>query len=342
MTSVERVNNAYEFKPVDKVPLEYHPSTAGLYEHGDKLRKLFKSLEGDFEDYTDIDIKIPGPDDFDADGKYHVFKTDDWGVIWEEKIYGVSGYTHSSPLSDISKIKNYKAPPSRFSGANLKQTKNHILSVRKKGKFTKYYVPGLFERMIAIRGFEDTLADLYDDTHEINRLADIITEYCSNEINAFINADVDCINFGDDYGTQIDLILSRKIFKRFFMPRYKRLMAPVKKAGIKIHFHSCGFVWDLLEDFKEMGADSIWPQLSVYDLNEFSRKLRDLKLAAALHIDRAGVMTKGKPDDVKNAINTYVNVFRPYEGGSWFYVEIDNDFPYENIETLIGEIKKYR
>ena len=59
MTSRERVLNAMEFKPVDKVPLEYHASPAGLYEHGEKLRELFRSVEGDFEDYTGIDMPAP-------------------------------------------------------------------------------------------------------------------------------------------------------------------------------------------------------------------------------------------------------------------------------------------
>ena len=342
MKPYERVHNAIEFKPVDKVPLEYHASTVGLYEHGDKLRELFRSVEGDFEDYTGVAAPAPDPRHFDKDGRYHAFIKDEWGVEWEERIFGVYGLPFACPLDDFNNIHTYRMPPPAFAGENLENTVARVAAVRKTGRFSRLGWASLFERMHFIRGFENTLIDLVEQPPELGMLAGIFDGYWEREIAALIEAKVDCVTFGDDFGMQKNLIFSPEIFRSFFKPRYQRLMKPIKEAGIKIHFHSCGDVWDLLEDFKDMGVDSIWPQITAYDLKEFVKKLRDLELAAAIHIDRANVMTSGTPDEVRRSLNACAEAFRPYEGGSWFYVEIDNGFPYENIVALVDEINKYR
>ena len=36
------------------------------------------------------------------------------------------------------------------------------------------------------------------------------------------------------------------------------------------------------------------------------------------------------------------DTFRMGDGGSWFYVEADNGFPFENIETLVETIAQWR
>ena len=96
-------------------------------------------------------------------------------------------------------------------------------------------------------------------------------------------ARVDCIHFGDDFGTQDNLIFSPEIFKRHFKPRYEKLMKPIKEAGIKVSFHSCGQVKDLLPEFADLGINAIWPQLTVYDMQELADTLREMKIALAIH-----------------------------------------------------------
>ena len=120
------------------------------------------------------------------------------------------------------------------------------------------------------------------------------------------------------------------------------MIAPVKKAEKKILFHSCGMIGSILEDLKKAGIDAIWPQLPLFDCKELSYFCRELGLAVQIHLDRANLMTYGSPSDVRAAVGQAVEIFKPYEGGSWFYVEADNGFPYENIEALISEINKYR
>ena len=80
----ERLLAALAFRPVDAVPLLIHPSPGGLFEHGQKLLDLMRACGHDFGDLSGVTLPAgPPASDFDADGRYHTVKTDDWGSTWE-------------------------------------------------------------------------------------------------------------------------------------------------------------------------------------------------------------------------------------------------------------------
>lgn len=184
--------------------------------------------------------------------------------------------------------------------------------------------------------------DLYDGVPEIHRLTDGIAARCRVEIDNLLAYGYDAVQFGDDFGTQAGMLVSPELFRTFFKPRYAELIKPIKAAGKKVLFHSCGYVLPILEDLKEIGVDGIWPQLNVYNLEEFAPYCRSLGLAVAIHPERSNLLTRGTPEDVRRQMHRYAEIFRPWDGGSWFYLEIDNGFPYENIEAMVEVIRELR
>lgn len=340
----KRVYSALNFKKTNIVPLEYHPSPRGLYEHGEKLRRLFIDNEGDFGYISKAPIPVPDINNFDEDGIYHEFKQDEWGTLWEYRIFCIQGHPAKWPLDNIKKIHEYKPPTQtvpEIGSQKFYELKKNI-ELHKKKYFYKAGWISILEKMHALRRFEDVLMDITMDTPKINMLADMIVRYHKEDIKTMIALGVDAVQFGDDYGTQSSLLMKPDIWRRFFKPRLAELIKPLKKAGIKVCFHSCGYVNELIDDFKEIGVDAIWPQLMIYNNRELSKHLRDIGLAVTIHIDRANIMTNGSPNDVKKAVDDAARIFRPDLGGAWFYVEIDNGFPYENIEALIKAIGSYR
>ena len=344
MNSRERVLAAYEFRAPDKVPVEYYYSPVGFYEHGEKLNDLYAEYPGDFAPFKRHDIPILGPELFDSNGKYYETKRDKWGTLWEYRIFGIAGIEKEYPLDDWDKLSSYKLPalpdyvtdPVAFNARALK------IEEHKKEYFYRYSNFSLFERLIALRPFDDVLCDLFTDDPDLIDLMDRITEHYEKHISALIKMGVDCIHFGDDFGTNTNLIISLDIFRTHFKPRYERLMKPIRDAGIKISFHSCGMVEDLFPEFKDLGVNSIWPQLPLYDMQRLADKLRDMQIAIAIHTDRANTMTYGTPEDVRALVKKEFEIFRPDRGGSWFYIEPDNGMPFENIKALIEQVYSYR
>lgn len=338
----DRVIAAIDFKSPDIPPVEYHDSSGGLYEHGEKLKELWRAYPQDFNEYRDLPVPQPPPGTIDASGRYREVKQDIWGTVWEYLIFGIAGHPLQRPLDDWANLATYKLPdpPAAFG-------KDFEADRCKKEKVTRaYFIKSgwinLFEVMCAVRRFEDVLMDLASGEPEIRQLADMIVDYQIKRIDYLIATGADAIQIADDWGTQTEMLVSPKLWREFFAPYYSKFNERIHKAGKKAFFHCCGYARDILTDLKEIGMDAIWPQLPLYDARELSAQCRDLGLAVAIHPDRSHMMTSGTPDQIRRNIHQLAKDFRIDKGGSWFYIEIDNGFPWPNVQALIETVAELR
>jgi len=342
MTPRERVFRAVRFDAPDVVPLEYHPSPAGLYEHGQKLKALWTMHPQDFGDFAELPIETPDPRWIDETGRYRELRTDEWGVTWELLIFGIVGHPVQRPLDNWANLEGYRPPaPPATEGPDFER-EHAAAREHQRRFFLKSGWASIFEVMHAVRRFEDVLMDIALDTPEINRLADLIADCQTARMEYLLKLGVDAIQFADDFGTQSALFFSPDVWRRFFKPRFERMVAPVKAAGKLAFYHTCGYVWHLLDDIAALGMDAIWPQIGLYDEGELAARCRQLGMSVALHPDRAKLMTNGTPREIREAVERLARVFQVERGGAWFYVEIDNGFPIENVRELIESIGRLR
>lgn len=342
MTGRERVQKAKHFKMPDKVPVEFYYCPVGYYEHGEKLNELYATLPGDFSPFQRMPVPVLPRSDFDEEGNYHVFRRDDWGVLWEYRIFGIAGMPVEFPLRDISRLDGYVFPPvPRLAGPDFDRQCMKVNEHQQQYYYSQH-VGSLFELLIQLCPEENALVDMELDEPGINKLADRLVEHAIANVNLAVAEKADGISFGDDYGTEKGLIMSPRTWRRFIKPRLREIFAPAVKANLDIHFHSCGQISDILEDLREIGVNSIWPQIPAYDMPALAHRCRSLGLGIAVHTDRARTMTYGKPQDVRDLVRREFDVFRMADGGSWFYIEADNGFPFENIEALVNTIRELR
>ncbi len=335
--SRKRTFEAFNFIKPDKVPIEHHPSTRGYFDYGEKMRGLFKKYPADFGDMSKVEIPVIPEGCYDENGDYYEERTDEWGVHWAYRIFQIQGHPLTRPLDDMDNLDTYKFPPVLYSEPGLKEE----IALEKEKYFTMRGMVTLFEKMTSLRLFEDVLMDMYMDTPEINQLADMLTDYHLKGIDNLIEAGIDCVEFGDDFGTQTGLMISPEIFKNFFKPRYQRMINRVKEAGKLVHFHSCGANQDLMEEIADMGIDGYWPQLNAYNLEELAAFLKKKKIAIALHF-RGEIMNFGTPDEIREEVKETARIFDVKNGGGWFYLEVDDGFPYENTKALFETVEEIR
>ena len=344
MTPRDRILAALTFRPVDTIPLQIFPAAGGLHEHGQKLVDLTKACGHDFYDLAGLVLPAPPPrEDFDADGRYHAFRTDDWGTRWEYRIFGIWGHPVGWPLDDLRNLAAWKAPsPPPAAGPEFEAAKAAIEVHRKTFPVVAGGGCGIFEKLFSVRRFEDVLMDIQLDTPEINRIADIIVEHNAGHVRRGLSLGADVLAFGDDFGTQEAPFFSMPVWRRFFGRRYDALFDPIRRAGKLIVFHSCGQIRPLLDDFRELGINAIWPQLPLFDLPALARRCRELRLAVQLHPDRGGLMQRATPAGIRDYVRRLVGTFDTPSGGSWLYVEIDPGFPWENVRALFDVAMEMR
>jgi hypothetical protein len=286
---------------------------------------------------SNIEIPVIPSGCYDENGEYYEERTDEWGVHWGYRIFQIQGHPLTRPLDNLSNLDTYKLPPVQHSYPGFAEE----VAEHQEKYFCMKGMITLFEKMTSLRLFEDVLMDMCMDTPEINRMADMLVDYYMKGIDNLIAAGVDCVEFGDDFGTQTGLMISPQIFKDFLKPRYVKMIRKVKAAGIKVHFHSCGANTDLLEDIADMGIDGYWPQLTSYNLEDLAVFLKKKKIAIALHF-RGEIMNFGTPEEVREKVIKTAEIFDIKNGGGWFYLEVDDGFPYENTKTLFETVDDIR
>lgn len=342
MPSRQRASAAIHYQAPDRIPVMHAYLPAALYQHGDELKKLWAQFPQDFGDLSGDPIPAPQPECVSADGSYYERQTDAWGVVWECSVLGIMGHPLKRPLDDLAHLATYQAPlVPAIQGPTFQAEKQAIAAHQKQFYARKGWV-SIFEVMHALRRFEDVLMDIYDDTPEINRLADLITDYWGEVIAFHLKTGVDGLQFGDDFGTQQAMMLDLETWRRFFKPRYARLIAPIKKAGKDVFFHSCGHTLPLIDDLADLGVNVFWPQMNVNDMTELSRRCRNRRMCLMLHFDRQKLMPFGTPAEIDLAVKEAIDRYGDPAGGIILYGEIDNNFPLANIRALYEAFERYR
>ena len=338
-----RVLKSLRYEKPDRVPVRIFAAPGGLYEHGEKLLEAIKACGHDFGDLSGLALPTPpGPEAFDPDGRYHEFKTDDWGTRWEFRIYGIWGHPVQWPLDDLNALDTYQPPAVGVPEGPGFQAHREQIAQHKE----RYYSIGgggsLFEKFCSIRRFEDVLVDIARDTPEANRVGDMLVGYCRKLVDYALALGVDGICFGDDFGTNDACIFAPETWRRFFKPRYEELFAPIRAAGKDILFHCCGHIAPILPDLRELGVRVIWPQITAYKAPELAAICRDLGLVVELHPDRGWTLQRGTPEDIRRHVHELLEIFRAEDGGSWLYVEVDPGFPWENAKALVDVARELR
>ncbi|MFC1672267.1 uroporphyrinogen decarboxylase family protein [Planctomycetota bacterium] len=343
MTERERVLAALEFRPVDVPPVMMHQSAGGLYEHGEKLAVLMREMGHDFGDLSSVKVPDPPPPgDFDANGEYDVYRTDDWGIRWHYRTFGVWGVPAEYPLRNLEALADLETPALPWSRGPQFEAAKAGAARHREHYFRVSGAGSIFEQMHSLRPFEDVIVEIMTDEPAINRLADMLTEYSTELVRRAVNTGTDAVSMGDDFGTQQAMIFPPEVWRRFFKPRYRRIFAPAIEAGVKIFFHCCGCIEPILEDLAELGVNAVWPQLNLWDFKELAGRSKELGLAIQLHPDRGDLMQRGTPAQIRDYMMRMNDAFDIRGGGSFIYMEIDPGFPWGNVRALFEAVKELR
>lgn len=127
--------------------------------------------------------------------------------------------------------------------------------------FTGFWSP-FFHVMCDFFGMENLFMKMYTDAdvveHAFTRCVDFYVEANDRYFSA-LGARADVFFFGNDLGSQLDLLISPDMFNRFVLPGIKRLTAVAKKHGKLVMQHSCGSIAKVIPSLIDAGVDALHP-----------------------------------------------------------------------------------
>jgi uroporphyrinogen decarboxylase len=117
--------------------------------------------------------------------------------------------------------------------------------------------------------------------------------------------------FGNDFGSQRDLLISPEMFERFIMPYYRQCIALIKSYGLKVVVHSCGAVDRVIPRLIEAGIDGLHPlqaKAAGMDAESLARKYGG-KIAFIGGVDTQDLLPFGKAEDVRLEVRRLRSIF---------------------------------
>jgi len=158
---------------------------------------------------------------------------------------------------------------------------------------------------------------------------------------------VDIIKIGDDLGSQDRLLMSPAMYRQVLKPIHADYIAFIReRTKARVFFHTDGDVFDLVDDFIEIGVDILNPvQTSagrMSNLPELKRRYGS-RLTFCGAIDTHRVLPSGTPGEVRREVHRVLDIMAP--GGGYLVASVHtilDDVPPENIVAMVDAVEDYR
>jgi uroporphyrinogen decarboxylase len=188
-------------------------------------------------------------------------------------------------------------------------------------------------------GMENYLVKMYTHPEVVHAVTDRICGfyYEANErFYAAAGSQVDGFFFGNDFGTQLDLICGPAQFDQFIMPWFTRFTEQAHAHGYQVLLHSCGAIHRLIDRFIDAGVDCLHPlqaQAANMDAETLSRGFKG-RITFMGGIDTQQLLVHGTPEDIKVDVRRVRDLLGPQLIVSPSHEAVLPNVPPRNLEAL--------
>lgn len=263
---------------------------------------------------------------------------DEFGVVWDRTIDRDIGTPHGTVFPEPT-LSGYDWPdpldPKKY------EPWNAAIEANNSERFVIADLGfSLFERAWTLRGMENLLMDLVLHPEFVDELLDTITDWNVEVLKHMMRYDVDGVCIGDDWGQQGGLIMGGELWRRFLLPRVKRMYEVVRDADKFVFIHSCGKVDELFDDLVAAGLQCFNPfQPEVMDIFALSKEYKG-RLSFFGGISTQRLLPYGTADDVRREVKDILK--RVGAGGGYIASPAHatpKDVPTENVIALVETLR---
>ena len=124
---------------------------------------------------------------------------------------------------------------------------------------------------------------------------------------------IDAFFFGNDFGSQLDLLISPEHFDRFVMPYFREFTDQAHRHGYNVVLHSCGSIDRVIPRLIDAGVEVLHPiQAMAKNMEaESLAKKYNGKIVFLGGVDTQRILPFGTPDDVRAEVRRLKKIFGP-------------------------------
>jgi uroporphyrinogen decarboxylase len=192
-------------------------------------------------------------------------------------------------------------------------------------------------RVLGLEHFLESLLLAPDVVREVIRRVEQFYLGVNERIFEAAAGMLDIYYFGNDLGTQRALLMSPATICEFLAPSFRRLVEQAKSYDLKVMFHSCGAVSEMIPLFIDLGIDVLDPVQAGAAGMDPARLKAEFGRHIAFHggLDTQGVLPFGSPAEVQAEAARLIEIMKP--GGGYIFgpsQELQPDVPVGNILAM--------
>lgn len=196
-----------------------------------------------------------------------------------------------------------------------------------------------FHNVCDFFGMENYFVKMYTDPGVVEAVTERVADFylCVNE-RLFQQAagKIDLFFFGNDFGSQRDLLISPECFDKFVMPTFVKFTRQAHRHGMKVLLHSCGSIDRVIPRLIDAGVEALHPiqaKAAHMDAISLSKKYGD-RLVFVGGVDTQELLPFGTPEQVRDEVRRLRDVFGPNYVVSPSHESIMPGVSAENIQAM--------
>jgi uroporphyrinogen decarboxylase len=199
----------------------------------------------------------------------------------------------------------------------------------------------LFESAWRLRGFELFMKDLVKRPELVEYLLDQLTTMAAESARLLAGAGVDVLLLDDDVAYKDGLLISPRMWRRFFKPRLAQIIEASRRVtpDLLVFYHSDGDFTALLADLVGIGIDVVNPVAPDCMDAVAIRKVFGSRLALWGTVGTAWTWDFGRPSQIRAEVRSRIDSL----GGAGLLLSpaYDLDFaPRENVEAFVQAVRE--
>lgn len=165
-------------------------------------------------------------------------------------------------------------------------------------------------------GMENYFVKMYTDPGVVEAVTERVVDFylrINEKLFARAKGKIDMFFFGNDFGSQLDLLISPECFDRFVMPHFVKFTEQAHRHGMKVLLHSCGSIDRVIPRLIDAGVEALHPiqaKAARMDAVSLAKNYGD-KLIFVGGVDTQELLPFGTPQQVRDEVRRLRDLFGP-------------------------------
>ena len=164
-------------------------------------------------------------------------------------------------------------------------------------------------------GMENYFTKMYTEPRVAEAVTEKIVGFYLESNRRFLDiagTGIDALFFGNDLGSQRDLLISPDCFKKFIMPGLEKIVQQATSYGLPVVLHSCGAISKIIPQLIEIGISALHPiqiKAAGMDAGRLEKEFgKDIVFMGG--VDTQHLLPFGTPDEVAAEVRRLKIIFK--------------------------------